>query len=129
MQYEFEALLSSEFYNLEIGCVAPMLVPQGPNVSSQYQSCTVSCTVQGSQPGNSTNKYECVERITDLLEMGDAAGATVRRIGEGLNHEQRKRVAIGVEPACKPMLLFFLSGPTSGLDSQAAYNIVRFLSY
>jgi ABC-type multidrug transport system ATPase subunit len=127
VQNGFEALLSSEFYSLEIECVAPMLVPQGPNVSSQYQSCTVSCTVQGSQPGSTTDKYEYVERIIDLLEMGDVGGAAVRRIGGGLNREQRKRVTIGVEPACKPALLFFVDEPTSGLDSQATYNIVRFL--
>ncbi len=72
-------------------------------------------------------KYEYVERIIDLLEMRDIAGATIGRIGEGLNQEQRKRVTIGVELASKPELLLFLDEPTSGLDSQAAYNIVRFL--
>jgi len=72
-------------------------------------------------------KYEYVERIIDLLEMRDIAGATIGRIGEGLNQEQRKRVTIRVELASKPDLLLFLDEPTSGLDSQAAYNIVRFL--
>lgn len=72
-------------------------------------------------------KYEYVERIIDLLEMRDIAGATIGRIGEGLNQEQRKRVTIGVELSSKPELLLFLDEPTSGLDSQAAYNIVRFL--
>jgi ATP-binding cassette, subfamily G (WHITE), member 2, SNQ2 len=59
--------------------------------------------------------------------MGDVVGATVGQIGEGLNHEQRKFITLGVESACKPALLFFLDEPTSGLDSQAAYSIVRFL--
>ena len=72
-------------------------------------------------------KYDYVERIIDLLEMRDIAGATIGRIGEGLNQEQRKRVTIGVELASKPELLLFLDEPTSGLDSQAAFNIVRFL--
>lgn len=72
-------------------------------------------------------KYEYVERIIDLLEMRDIAGATIGTIGSGLNAEQRKRVTIGVELASKPELLLFLDEPTSGLDSQAAFNIVRFL--
>lgn len=50
VQYGFEALMSNEFYNLEIECITPMLVPQVPNASSQYQSCTL----QGSQPGQTT---------------------------------------------------------------------------
>nr|POF17883.1 brefeldin a resistance protein [Quercus suber] len=48
VQYGFEGLMSNEFYNLEIQCISPFLVPQGPNASSQYQSCTI----QGSTPGS-----------------------------------------------------------------------------
>ena len=47
VQYGFEALMSNEFYNLDIACEPPYLVPQGPGASPQYQSCTV----QGSKPG------------------------------------------------------------------------------
>ena len=72
-------------------------------------------------------KYEYCERIIDLLEMRPIAGATIGKIGEGLNQEQRKRVTIGVELASKPELLLFLDEPTSGLDSGAAFNIIRFL--
>ncbi len=72
-------------------------------------------------------KYEYCERIIDLLEMRSIAGATIGKIGEGLNQEQRKRVTIGVELASKPELLLFLDEPTSGLDSGAAFNIIRFL--
>ncbi|KAI1139490.1 ABC-2 type transporter [Hypoxylon sp. FL0543] len=72
-------------------------------------------------------KYEYCETIIDLLEMQDIAGATIGRVGEGLNAEQRKRLTIGVELASKPELLMFLDEPTSGLDSGAAFNIVRFL--
>lgn len=74
-----------------------------------------------------TEKYEYCERIIDLLEMRSIAGATIGKIGEGLNQEQRKRVTIGVELASKPELLLFLDEPTSGLDSGAAFNIIRFL--
>ncbi|KAH6685828.1 brefeldin A resistance protein [Plectosphaerella plurivora] len=72
-------------------------------------------------------KLDYCETIIDLLEMRTIAGATIGRIGEGLNQEQRKRLTIGVELASKPELLMFLDEPTSGLDSGAAFNIVRFL--
>ncbi|KAF3809967.1 Brefeldin A resistance protein [Colletotrichum gloeosporioides] len=72
-------------------------------------------------------KYDYCETIIDLLEMRDIAGATIGKVGEGLNAEQRKRLTIGVELASKPELLMFLDEPTSGLDSGAAFNIVRFL--
>ncbi|KIX03509.1 uncharacterized protein Z518_07062 [Rhinocladiella mackenziei CBS 650.93] len=73
------------------------------------------------------DKYAYCETVIDLLEMRDIAGATIGKIGEGLNQEQRKRLTIGVELASKPELLMFLDEPTSGLDSGAAVNIVRFL--
>ena len=47
VQYTFEALMSNEFYKLEIQCVPPYVVPEGPNASPQYQSCLI----QGSKPG------------------------------------------------------------------------------
>ena len=72
-------------------------------------------------------KFAYCETVIDLLEMRDIAGATIGKIGEGLNQEQRKRLTIGVELASKPELLMFLDEPTSGLDSAAAFNIVRFL--
>ncbi|KAL8796510.1 MAG: hypothetical protein Q9195_001184 [Heterodermia aff. obscurata] len=72
-------------------------------------------------------KYDYCERIINLLEMRDIAGATIGKTGAGLNQEQRKRVTIGVELASKPELLMFLDEPTSGLDSAAAFNIIRFL--
>lgn len=72
-------------------------------------------------------KMDYCETIIDLLEMRPIAGATIGKVGEGLNQEQRKRLTIGVELASKPELLMFLDEPTSGLDSGAAFNIVRFL--
>lgn len=47
VQYGFECLMSNEFYNLELQCVPPNLVPQGPHARPKYQSCTL----QGSTPG------------------------------------------------------------------------------
>jgi ATP-binding cassette, subfamily G (WHITE), member 2, SNQ2 len=40
--------MANEFYDLTMECVAPYLVPQGPDASPQYQSCTLA----GSQPGS-----------------------------------------------------------------------------
>jgi ABC-type multidrug transport system ATPase subunit len=68
-------------------------------------------------------KIAYVDKIIDLLELGEVQHALIRSLGV----EQRKRVTIGVELAAKPNLLLFLDEPTSGLDSQSAYSIVRFL--
>lgn len=49
IQYGFEMLMANEFYNLEMECVPPYLVPtQGPGVAPQYQSCALA----GSTPGS-----------------------------------------------------------------------------
>ena len=68
-------------------------------------------------------KLAYVDRVVDLLELGDLQDAVVSSLGV----EQRKRLTIGVELAARPSLLLFLDEPTSGLDSQSAYSIVRFL--
>ena len=47
VQYGFEALMANEFSGLQIECVPPFLVPQGPDASPAYQSCLL----RGSQPG------------------------------------------------------------------------------
>ncbi|MCJ1435794.1 hypothetical protein MMC27_005169 [Xylographa pallens] len=48
--YAFEAVMVNEFDFLDIVCEQPYLVPQGPGAAPQYQSCTI----QGSQPGQTT---------------------------------------------------------------------------
>ena len=72
-------------------------------------------------------KYAYVEEVISLLEMGEIADAIIGMPEGGLAMEQRKRVTIGVELAAKPDLLLFLDEPTTGLDSQGAFNIVRIL--
>ena len=72
-------------------------------------------------------KYQFVEEVIEMLNMGDFADAVVGVPGEGLNVEQRKLLTIGVELAAKPKLLLFLDEPTSGLDSQSSWAIVAFL--
>ncbi|PSN63765.1 hypothetical protein BS50DRAFT_576389 [Corynespora cassiicola Philippines] len=72
-------------------------------------------------------KYEYVEEVIKMLNMGEFANAVVGVPGEGLNVEQRKLLTIGVELAAKPKLLLFLDEPTSGLDSQSSWAICAFL--
>ena len=67
-------------------------------------------------------KLAYVDEIIDLLELGEVADALILSLGV----EQRKRVTIAVELAAKPSLLF-LDEPTTGLDSQSALTLVRFL--
>ena len=48
IQYGFEMLMANEFSGLDLECVPPYLVPLGPNIQQQHQSCTLA----GSQPGS-----------------------------------------------------------------------------
>ncbi|KAL2810856.1 ABC-2 type transporter-domain-containing protein [Aspergillus granulosus] len=50
VQYAFEGIMANEFYNLDIQCVSPNIVPDGPSAQSGYQSCSV----QGSSPDQLT---------------------------------------------------------------------------
>lgn len=79
------------------------------------------------QSVSKAEKYQYVEEVIEMLNMGDFADAVVGIPGEGLNVEQRKLLTIGVELAAKPKLLLFLDEPTSGLDSQSSWAIVSFL--
>jgi len=72
-------------------------------------------------------KDEYVEQVIALLEMESIADAMIGDLVVGLSVAERKRVTIGVELAAKPELLLFLDEPSSGLDSQSAFNIIRFL--
>ena len=64
-----------------------------------------------------------IKEVLELLELQPLADAIVF----SLNIEARKRLTIGVKLTLKPELLLFLDKSTSGLDSQSAWNIVRFL--
>jgi ATP-binding cassette, subfamily G (WHITE), member 2, SNQ2 len=68
-------------------------------------------------------KDSYVEEIIELLELQDIADA----LASSLSPELCKRLTIGVELASRPELLLFLDEPTTGLDSQSAWNLVRFL--
>ncbi|KAG5975551.1 hypothetical protein E4U56_003494 [Claviceps arundinis] len=47
IQYGFECLVANEFAGLELECVPPYLVPQGPQASPEYQSCALKGSVSG----------------------------------------------------------------------------------
>ncbi|EKD14968.1 uncharacterized protein L3040_003835 [Drepanopeziza brunnea f. sp. 'multigermtubi'] len=72
-------------------------------------------------------KIAYVQTIIDLLELNDLADTLIGCVDAGLTLEQRKRVTIGVELVSKPKVLIFLDEPTSGADSQSAFNTIRFL--
>lgn len=46
VQYCFEAIMANEFYNMDIQCEPPSIVPDGPNAVPGHQSCAI----QGSTP-------------------------------------------------------------------------------
>ncbi|KAJ0419394.1 ABC-2 type transporter-domain-containing protein [Aspergillus carlsbadensis] len=50
VQYAFEGIMANEFYNLDIQCVPPNIVPDGPNAQPGHQSCAI----QGSTPDQLT---------------------------------------------------------------------------
>jgi ABC-type multidrug transport system ATPase subunit/ABC-type multidrug transport system permease subunit len=50
IQYGFECLMANEFASLDLQCVPPYLVPEGPGTSPQHQSCSL----KGSVPGQAT---------------------------------------------------------------------------
>ncbi|KDN44914.1 putative SNQ2-ABC transporter [Tilletiaria anomala UBC 951] len=77
--------------------------------------------------GTKAEKLAYVDEVLEMLDMQDWADALVGEVSQGLSVEQRKRLTIGVELAAKPKLLLFLDEPTSGMDSLAAWSIVRFL--
>jgi ATP-binding cassette subfamily G (WHITE) protein 2 (SNQ2) len=52
VQYSFEAIMANEFYDLDIQCVSPYLVPVGPGVTPEHQSCLI----RGSSAGSTTVK-------------------------------------------------------------------------
>lgn len=88
-------------------------------------------------------KLAYVEEIIRLLDMEQYADAVVGVPGEGmskytnfnvpslretgLNIEQRKKLTLAVELAAKPQLPLLLDEPTSGMDSDTAWNILNVL--
>ncbi|KAL4735804.1 ABC-2 type transporter-domain-containing protein [Aspergillus similis] len=46
VQYAFEGIMTNEFYNMDIQCIPPSIVPEGPDAQSGHQACAV----QGSEP-------------------------------------------------------------------------------
>ncbi|KAG4425656.1 hypothetical protein IFR04_001118 [Cadophora malorum] len=136
-------LLNTLSQRQKLGVVGGDMLVDGRPLGTEFQRGTGFCEQMDLHDGTATirealefsailrqdrsvpraEKIAYVDKIIDLLELGDVQDALVRCLGV----EQRKRVTIGVELAAKPNLLLFLDEPTSGLDSQSAYSIVRFL--
>ncbi|KAI9762308.1 MAG: hypothetical protein M4579_000456 [Chaenotheca gracillima] len=136
-------LLNTLAQRQRLGVVGGDMLVDGRPLDLQFQRGTGFCEQMDLHDGTSTvrealefsailrqerhiprkEKLEYVDKVIDLLELGDLEDAIVGSLGV----EQRKRLTIGVELAAKPSLLLFLDEPTSGLDSQSAYSIVRFL--
>jgi ABC-type multidrug transport system ATPase subunit/ABC-type multidrug transport system permease subunit len=91
------------------------------------ESLRFSADLRQSYDTPQSEKYVYVEEIISLLELEDIADAIIGSPEAGLPPNQRKLVTIGIELAAKPQLLLFLDEPTTGLDSQSAWNIARFL--
>jgi ATP-binding cassette subfamily G (WHITE) protein 2 (SNQ2) len=136
-------LLNTLSQRQKMGVVGGEMLVDGRSLGTEFQRGTGFCEQMDLHDGTATirealefsailrqdrkvsraDKIAYVDKIINLLELGDMQDALIRSLGV----EQRKRVTIGVELAAKPSLLLFLDEPTSGLDSQSAYNIVRFL--
>lgn len=136
-------LLNTLSQRQKMGVVGGDMLVDGRPLGTEFQRGTGFCEQMDLHDGTATireafefsailrqdrsisreDKIAYVDKIIDLLELGDMQDALVRSLGV----EQRKRVTIGIELAAKPNLLLFLDEPTSGLDSQSAYSIVRFL--
>jgi ATP-binding cassette subfamily G (WHITE) protein 2 (SNQ2) len=100
-----------------------MLTSQSCSTATVREALEFSAILRQDRSISKSDKIAYVDKIIGLLELGDMQDALVRSLGV----EQRKRVTIGVELAAKPNLLLFLDEPTSCLDSQSAYNVIRVL--
>ncbi|KAL4985157.1 P-loop containing nucleoside triphosphate hydrolase protein [Aspergillus falconensis] len=90
------------------------------------EALTFSALLRQPAGTSKQEKIDYVDKIIDLLELGDIGDALIGTPGAGLSIEQRKRLTLGVELVAKPSLML-LDEPTSGLDGQSAFNIVRFM--
>ncbi|CBF82934.1 hypothetical protein AN3329.2 [Aspergillus nidulans FGSC A4] len=96
-------------------------------LSTVREALEFSALLRQSRDTPVVQKLKYVDTIIDLLEMHDIENTLIGTTAAGLSVEQRKRLTIGVELVSKPSILIFLDEPSSGLDGQAAFNIVRFL--
>ena len=77
---------------------------------------------------NIKNKKKWIQSIIDKLQLGKCADTQVGgSLIRGVSGGEKKRVSIGVEMVSSPALLF-LDEPTTGLDSNTAYEIIKVMS-
>lgn len=86
-----------------------------------------------------------MSKYLQMMEMSPLGDAIIGDLesGNGISIEERKKLTIGLELVAKPQILFldgmdlwgkksykmtkFYAEPTSGLDSQSSYNIIKFI--
>ncbi|GAA94934.1 uncharacterized protein L969DRAFT_53077 [Mixia osmundae IAM 14324] len=73
------------------------------------------------------DKLDHVNMVIKLLALEDLEDAIIGTVENGLSVEEKKRVTIGVELAAKPRVMQFMDEPTSGLSSEGALQIGRFI--
>lgn len=78
-------------------------------------------------PSSVRNRNQVVEEVLAELGLEDAANT---RVGNrsGLSGGEKRRVSIGIQLLANPSVLF-LDEPTTGLDANSAYQLVRTLKY
>ncbi|KAL7622416.1 hypothetical protein AAE478_007921 [Parahypoxylon ruwenzoriense] len=97
------------------------------NTSTVREALRLTARLRQPESVPISQKYDYVETVISMLEMGDVADALIGTPGAGLSLEKRKRVSIGVELAAKPDILLFLDEPTSGLDGDSAFSIIQLM--
>ena len=97
-----------------------------PQFDEFNQNMTVYETLQFIGEMKCADKAEMMQRLGLLLRilgLADTAHTSCRELTSG----QLKRVSVGMGMISNPNVLF-LDEPTTGLDSSAAYSIVKYLS-
>lgn len=78
-------------------------------------------------PSSVKDRSHVVEEVLAELGLEDAANTRVGNRG-GLSGGEKRRVSIGIQMLANPSVLF-LDEPTTGLDANSAYQLVRTLKY
>ncbi|KAL2162749.1 hypothetical protein VTH06DRAFT_6585 [Thermothelomyces fergusii] len=80
----------------------------------------------GVDPPRGAGGSEAGDRIDTLLESFGLAGLAEARVGRGISHGQKRRLAVAKQLVTGPRVLF-LDEPTSGLDSVASHRVIGYL--
>ncbi|ROW08907.1 hypothetical protein VMCG_02679 [Cytospora schulzeri] len=78
-------------------------------------------------PSTANDRTRVVKEVIAELGLKDAANTRVGNNG-GLSGGEKRRVSIGIQMLANPSVLF-LDEPTTGLDANSAFQLVRTLKY